>query len=166
MAATAMLTPQQVKAAIRGDGELALLDLREEGAFAAQGHLLFAVPAPLSRLELVIDGLVPRRAMRMAGRCPSRSAAPKWARRPAWVTIAAARSRKINPACAGTSRRRSRMKIENPNSASSTDISRESAGWLMPRRLAAEVTDPASRMVTAARSNFRSSRGRLLTYRS
>ena len=65
MAATAMLTPQQVKAAIRGEGELALLDLREEGSFAAQGHLLFAVPAPLSRLELVIDGLVPRRATRI-----------------------------------------------------------------------------------------------------
>ncbi|MCX7373029.1 MAG: rhodanese-like domain-containing protein [Alphaproteobacteria bacterium] len=65
MAATAMLTPQQVKAAIRGNQELALLDLREEGAFAAQGHLLFAVPAPLSRLELMIDGLVPRRATRI-----------------------------------------------------------------------------------------------------
>jgi rhodanese-related sulfurtransferase len=41
-------------------GELAILDLREEGTFG-DGHLLFAVTAPLSRLEMVIDGLVPRR---------------------------------------------------------------------------------------------------------
>ena len=41
-------------------GELALLDLREGGVFA-DGHLLFAVSLPLSRLEFCIDGLVPRR---------------------------------------------------------------------------------------------------------
>lgn len=41
-------------------GELALLDLREEGAFG-QGHLLFASNCPLSRLELRIADLVPRR---------------------------------------------------------------------------------------------------------
>jgi len=44
---------------VRGD-ELALLDLREEGTFG-EGHLLFAVPLPLSRLELIVDDLVPRR---------------------------------------------------------------------------------------------------------
>ncbi|MES2710014.1 MAG: rhodanese-like domain-containing protein [Pseudomonadota bacterium] len=65
MAGTAMLTPQQVKAAIRDTGELALLDVREERAFSDEGHLLFAAPAPLSRLELVIDALVPRRATRV-----------------------------------------------------------------------------------------------------
>ena len=41
-------------------GELALLDLRAGGIFA-DGHLLFAVSLPLSRLEFRIDGLVPRR---------------------------------------------------------------------------------------------------------
>ncbi len=65
MVATAMLTPQQVKQAIRDDRELALLDVREERAFSDQGHLLFAAPAPLSRLELMIDALVPRRDARV-----------------------------------------------------------------------------------------------------
>ncbi|MEE8279542.1 MAG: rhodanese-like domain-containing protein, partial [Alphaproteobacteria bacterium] len=42
-----------------GEGEeLALLDVREEGAFA-RGHILFASSLPLSRLELGILDLVP-----------------------------------------------------------------------------------------------------------
>ena len=48
-----------------GDGEeLAILDVSEEGVFA-QGHLLFAASAPLSRLEQRIDRLVPRRQARV-----------------------------------------------------------------------------------------------------
>lgn len=58
------LSPQDVKAALRDGAELALLDVRDEGLFA-RGHLLFAAPAPLSRLELVIDRLVPRRSARI-----------------------------------------------------------------------------------------------------
>ena len=54
------VTAPQLREMIVSGGELALLDLREEGTFG-DGHLLFAVPAPLSRLEMVIDGLVPRR---------------------------------------------------------------------------------------------------------
>jgi rhodanese-related sulfurtransferase/predicted metal-dependent enzyme (double-stranded beta helix superfamily) len=51
---------------ILGDGEeLALLDVREEGAFAA-GHLLTAASLPLSRLELLLDKGVPRRTTRIA----------------------------------------------------------------------------------------------------
>ncbi len=47
-----------------GDGEeLALLDVREEGVFS-QAHLLFACSVPLSRLELLMADLVPRRATR------------------------------------------------------------------------------------------------------
>src|SRR6185437_7282857 len=42
----------------------ALLDVREETAFAA-GHLLFAVNAPLSRLEADVPALVPRRSTRV-----------------------------------------------------------------------------------------------------
>jgi rhodanese-related sulfurtransferase len=42
-------------------GEIALLDAREEGAFAS-GHPFPAASAPLSQLELVLDGLVPRRS--------------------------------------------------------------------------------------------------------
>ena len=60
-----MLSPQQLKTAIRDRQELALLDLREERAFSDQGHLLFASSAPLSRLELVIAALVPRRTARI-----------------------------------------------------------------------------------------------------
>jgi len=54
------VTPRDLKAMIEGAGELAILDLREEGTFG-EGHLLFAVPAPLSRLEMRIDDLVPRK---------------------------------------------------------------------------------------------------------
>lgn len=45
------------------DVELALLDVREAGIFG-QGHLLYACPLPLSRLELRIADLVPRRSAR------------------------------------------------------------------------------------------------------
>ncbi|MDA1089789.1 MAG: rhodanese-like domain-containing protein [Proteobacteria bacterium] len=54
------ISAADLKAMILNRGELALLDLREEGTFG-DGHLLFAVPMPLSRLELVADDLVPRR---------------------------------------------------------------------------------------------------------
>ena len=47
---------------IVNDGELALLDLRETGVFA-RSHLLHAVSLSLSRLELHIDALVPRRSV-------------------------------------------------------------------------------------------------------
>jgi len=54
----------QVKAMLRDGGELALLDVREEGVFA-RSHLLFATPLPLSRLELGLAALVPRRSTRI-----------------------------------------------------------------------------------------------------
>src|SRR5260370_36949507 len=48
-----------------GDGdEIAVLDVREEGVFA-RGHLLFAASLPLSRLELRLAALVPRRSTRI-----------------------------------------------------------------------------------------------------
>jgi len=51
--------------ALENDGkELALLDPREEGTYG-QGHLLHAVNIPLSKLELNIDALVPRRSTRI-----------------------------------------------------------------------------------------------------
>ncbi len=46
---------------IVGDGELAILDVREEGVFSER-HMLFASSLPLSRLELSIYHLVPRRS--------------------------------------------------------------------------------------------------------
>jgi rhodanese-related sulfurtransferase len=52
-------------AAMLEDGaELALLDVREEGVFA-KGHLFLGVSAPLSRLELKLARLVPRRSTRV-----------------------------------------------------------------------------------------------------
>ena len=45
-------------------GELALLDVREELTFS-RAHLLHARSAPLSRLELMVPCLVPRRATRI-----------------------------------------------------------------------------------------------------
>lgn len=60
----ATLDARQVKAMLRDGDELALLDVREEGVFA-RSHLLFATPLPLSRLELGLAGLVPRRSTRI-----------------------------------------------------------------------------------------------------
>src|SRR5687767_9139994 len=45
-----------------GTDELALLDVREQGVHY-RGHPFFAVSAPLSRLELMIGDLVPRRSV-------------------------------------------------------------------------------------------------------
>ncbi len=54
------VSPRDLKRMLGENGELAILDLREEGTFGT-GHLLFAVPAPLSRLEMIVDDLVPRK---------------------------------------------------------------------------------------------------------
>ena len=59
-----VVSPREVKAMLRDGGELALLDVREEGVFA-RGHLLFAAPLPLSRLELDLAALVPRCSTRI-----------------------------------------------------------------------------------------------------
>jgi rhodanese-related sulfurtransferase/predicted metal-dependent enzyme (double-stranded beta helix superfamily) len=59
-----LLPAAELKAMLRDGEELALLDLREEGVFA-EGHLLFAASLPLSRLELRLDALVPRRRTRI-----------------------------------------------------------------------------------------------------
>lgn len=63
MAAT--ISPDELYLRLKDDDELALLDLREEGVFGADGHLLFAVCLPLSRLELDIGPLVPRKSVRV-----------------------------------------------------------------------------------------------------
>jgi rhodanese-related sulfurtransferase len=58
------VTPQELRRMLDDGQELALLDVREELTFS-EGHLLFARCVPLSRLELKIGQLVPRRAVRM-----------------------------------------------------------------------------------------------------
>lgn len=58
------VSPQAVKAMLADGGELALLDVREEGAHS-QGHPFYSAPMPLSRLELLADAMVPRRGTRI-----------------------------------------------------------------------------------------------------
>ena len=61
---TASVSPGTLKGMLNDGGELALLDVREEGAFGA-GHLLFACSLPLGRLELKLRDLIPRRGTRV-----------------------------------------------------------------------------------------------------
>lgn len=56
----APITPAALHAALRAGGELALLDVREQGVFG-RSHILLATNLPLSRLELRLRDLVPRR---------------------------------------------------------------------------------------------------------
>jgi len=55
------ISAQALMAALGGTAEIALLDVREQGVHY-KGHPFFASSAPLSRLELMIGDLVPRRA--------------------------------------------------------------------------------------------------------
>ena len=74
-----LVGPRELRAMLAEGEELALLDVREEGVFA-RGHLLIAACVPLSRLELRLVGLVPRRDTRVVlcdddGRLAQRAAA-------------------------------------------------------------------------------------------
>lgn len=55
-----MIDAAEAKRRLHGAGEIAFLDLREAGEFG-EGHPLFAVPCPYSRLELMAPALVPNR---------------------------------------------------------------------------------------------------------
>ncbi|WP_315777358.1 MULTISPECIES: rhodanese-like domain-containing protein [unclassified Bradyrhizobium] len=50
-------------ACLHENAELALVDVREEGGIAGDGHIIFSVPLPLSRLELRAGSLLKRRAV-------------------------------------------------------------------------------------------------------
>ncbi len=54
------ISPKELRLLIRGTKEHALLDVREAQPFVA-GHLLTASNAPLSRLEIVVPRLAPRK---------------------------------------------------------------------------------------------------------
>jgi rhodanese-related sulfurtransferase len=59
------ISPSDLLTALRDpSGEIAVLDVREEGRFAS-GHILLATSLPLSRLERDIGRLVPRRGCRI-----------------------------------------------------------------------------------------------------
>jgi rhodanese-related sulfurtransferase len=55
------ISARRVSALLGGSDEIALLDVREQGVHY-RGHPFFACCAPLSRLELVIGDLVPRKS--------------------------------------------------------------------------------------------------------
>lgn len=56
----APVSPATLRERLLAGGELALLDVREQGVHY-RGHPFFACSLPLSRLELMVDDLVPRR---------------------------------------------------------------------------------------------------------
>ena len=56
-----------LKARLHDGGEIALLDAREEVPFDAR-HLLMAACVPLSRMEMLVDDMVPRRSTRVVWR--------------------------------------------------------------------------------------------------
>ncbi|MFY9316603.1 MAG: rhodanese-like domain-containing protein [Burkholderiales bacterium] len=58
------ILPGELRALIAAGGELAILDVREEGVHA-RGHLFLATSAPLSQLELRAGRLVPRLGTRI-----------------------------------------------------------------------------------------------------
>ncbi len=58
--AAPLVTPQAVREMLGDCGEMAFLDVREEGVFSTAGHPFHACSLPLSRLELGIRDLVPR----------------------------------------------------------------------------------------------------------
>jgi len=64
MADARLITPAALQAALHDGGEIALLDVREDGEFG-EDHMLFATPLPYSRLELGIPSLVPRKSVRI-----------------------------------------------------------------------------------------------------
>jgi rhodanese-related sulfurtransferase/predicted metal-dependent enzyme (double-stranded beta helix superfamily) len=59
-----LVTAPELRAMLGDGAELALLDVREEGVFS-RSHLLTAASLPLSRLEMRLDALVPRRSTRI-----------------------------------------------------------------------------------------------------
>ncbi len=58
------ISPADLHAALQDGDELALIDVREQGVFF-HSHLFWAVCLPLSRLELLILDLVPRKSVRI-----------------------------------------------------------------------------------------------------
>src|SRR5438132_7560536 len=55
------ITPAELRERYRAGGEIAIVDAREEGVFHER-HLFMASCLPLSRLELIAPGLLPRRS--------------------------------------------------------------------------------------------------------
>jgi rhodanese-related sulfurtransferase len=61
----ATVPPRTLRAMLDDGNEIAVLDVREEGVFGRDGHLVLASNLPLSRLEILAPRMVPRRATRI-----------------------------------------------------------------------------------------------------
>src|SRR5690606_18170325 len=59
------VTPQALRAMYDDGGELAVVDVREEGVYSRDGHLLRVSNIPLSVLELRAPALLPRKSVRI-----------------------------------------------------------------------------------------------------
>lgn len=59
------ITPQQLRQRYDDGRELAVLDVREEGVYSRDGHLLRVSNVPLSVLELQVPALLPRKDVRI-----------------------------------------------------------------------------------------------------
>src|SRR2546430_6769756 len=55
------ITAAELRGRFQSGGEIAIVDAREEGSFHER-HLLMASCLPVSRLELIAPGLLPRRS--------------------------------------------------------------------------------------------------------
>lgn len=62
---TPLISPQQLRQMFDDGGEVAVLDVREEGVYSHDGHLLRVSNVPLSVLELRVPALVSRLATRI-----------------------------------------------------------------------------------------------------
>jgi rhodanese-related sulfurtransferase len=67
MAGHGIVTVQvaELRAILADGAEVALIDVREEGAYAEDGHVLLSVPLPLSWIELRAPALIPRLGTRI-----------------------------------------------------------------------------------------------------
>ena len=59
------ITPQQLRQMLDDGEEIAVIDVREEGVYSRDGHLLRVSNVPLSVLELRVPALLPRKAVRV-----------------------------------------------------------------------------------------------------
>lgn len=59
------ITAAQLRAMLDDGGEIALIDVREEGVYARDGHILLASNIPLSHLEMRAAALLPRKSVRI-----------------------------------------------------------------------------------------------------
>ncbi len=59
------ITPRQLRGLLDDGEEIAVLDVREEGVYSGDGHLLRVSNVPLSVLELRVQALLPRKNVRI-----------------------------------------------------------------------------------------------------